>query len=157
GGDSPASALRGREGKDWWLHPVGDGAQLPECHLYRRLPWCISSKIPEVSCSSSYSLWQPLFCAPVLCDLIFRRCNNHVRTEAKLLHELFQRRRGSKRFDSDILTFRTGVLAPSEVGCHLHRHPCFHLRRQDAFAICAILLLKQLPRWHADDSRLHSI
>src|SRR5258708_661130 len=50
--------------------------------------------------------------------------------------------------------FRTNVPFPAERRGHLDRYPGGHLGGEHAFFVSRVLLLEDLPRWHADDACL---
>src|SRR5437660_311490 len=76
---------------------------------------------------------------------------------AEFFQQLFERRRSAKAFDAKVVPFGTGVLAPAKIGCHFHRHSGLHAWRQNRFTVALILIIKQLPRRHADYSRPHAL
>ncbi len=86
-------------------------------------------------------------------DLALRRSHNGFNVETKLLQQLLQRRRSSKAFDANIVAFRARILAPAEVRCLFHRYAGLHCGRQDGFPVAPVLVIKQLPRRHADNTR----
>src|SRR5271156_2768486 len=69
---------------------------------------------------------------------------------------MLKRGRSSKALYTDIMSFGACVFRPAKIGCHFHRYSSLYLWRQNRFAVALVLIVKQLPRRHADHSRPHS-
>src|SRR5581483_545959 len=48
------------------------------------------------------------------------------------------------------------VLRPSESGSLLDGDPCFHVGRKHIFSVVLVLMLEEVPGWHADHPRFHA-
>src|SRR5208282_2847544 len=92
-----------------------------------------------------------------LSNLALRCSYNSFRAKTELLQQLLKRCRGSKAFDTDVVTLGAGVFAPAKVGCLLHRHPSLHVWGQNRFPVAFILNIKQLPRRHANHPCPHAL
>ena len=51
---------------------------------------------------------------------------------------------------------RAHILRPAEGGGLLHRDPRFHIRRQNLGFVLVALMLKEIPRRHADHAGFHA-
>src|SRR3569623_579604 len=89
-------------------------------------------------------------------ELRLRSGNDIVWREAKLGLQFLERRRRAERPHRDHRARPTDVTLPAEVRSLLDDDARVDRGWQDRVAVCRVLLLEQLPRWHRDDARLHA-
>src|SRR5208282_77536 len=77
-------------------------------------------------------------------------------SDIEFLQQLFERRRSPEGIDADVVPFRAGVFAPAKVRRLFHRYSRLHTWWQNRFPVALVLIVKQLPRRHTDDSRPHA-
>src|SRR5208282_3604092 len=80
-----------------------------------------------------------------------------LRLEAKVLLQLLERCRGAERLHADDFPLTPHVALPTESRGLLHRDASLHLRRQDAVAVLARLLLEDVPGRHGHHPRANAL
>ena len=91
-----------------------------------------------------------------LVKLPFGRGYHVVRREPEFLLQLFEGRRGPKRFHADDLTGQSRIASPSKCRGLFHADSCRHVRRNHAVAISLWLMFEQLSRGHAHHAGLNA-
>ena len=92
------------------------------------------------------------------CNLLLCRFNHvfrHCKTEP--LEQVLERSRRTETAHADPGTCLADVTIPADHRTHLDGDPGGNVGRENAIAVRLVLLLKQLPRGHADDARRNAL
>ena len=86
-------------------------------------------------------------------DLFLGDRHDMVRRKAEFCEQTLERRRGAERVHADDGAPPPHIACPAERRRLLHRDARRNRVRKHLLAIGLVLLLEQLPGWHADDAR----
>src|SRR2546428_6738584 len=124
---------------------------------------CIRSSPSKIESSYSrrWSVFSPVRSIPDDRSLLFRLrdcfaggCHNVIRCKAELFQQVFDRRRSSEPLHSDCNAGGTEITRPPKRGRLFHPNSRSHFRPENLVSVSLLLLFKNAPRRHADDTRL---